>query len=89
MNIDPQTIELDEQQKAELAAISKQVGKPWSAVFSEALEAYRRETLADGRSHESVLEAAARLGLVGCVRSGIPDLTTNPAHMEGFGRDDR
>jgi hypothetical protein len=37
-------------------------------------------------SSESALEIAQRLGLVGAFRSGVPDLATNPQHMEGFGR---
>ncbi|MBA3315729.1 MAG: hypothetical protein M3552_14055 [Planctomycetota bacterium] len=89
MSIDPQNIELDARQRADLAALAERVGKPWTAVFSEALEAYRHKAAANGHADESVLEAASRLGLVGCVRSGIPDLTTNPIHMEGFGSDDR
>jgi hypothetical protein len=36
-------------------------------------------------SGESFYEAATRLGLIGCVRGGPPDLSTNPMHMEGFG----
>ena len=98
MNIDPQTIELDEQQRAELAALSEQFGKPWSAVQSEALADYReRHPMARWRGKpipkvapgENFLEAAERLGLIGCISGGPAELSTNPAHMEGFGRDDR
>lgn len=89
MSTDARTIELDDRQKAQIAAAADAAGKPWSVVFDEALAAYRRRVMTDEPAEESVLEAAKRLGLVGCVRSGIPDLTTNPAHMEGFGSDDR
>jgi len=39
---------------------------------------------------ESVFDVMNRAGLIGCVK-GMPntptDLSTNPKHMEGFGRD--
>ncbi len=33
----------------------------------------------------TALEAFDRLGLIGCVAGGPTDLSTNPAHMAGFG----
>lgn len=88
MNIDPQIIELNARQRADLAALSERVGKPWSVVFSEALSMYRLDRSAGIEPQESVLEAVACLGLVGCLHSGVTDLATNPIHMEGFGGDD-
>jgi hypothetical protein len=38
--------------------------------------------------YETALQAAERLGLVGCVVDAPPDLATNPKYMEGFGQDD-
>jgi hypothetical protein len=39
-----------------------------------------------GRGGETVLERLRAAGLVGVMRSGIGDLSTNPKHMEGFGQ---
>ncbi|MGC1273609.1 MAG: hypothetical protein WBC44_07890 [Planctomycetaceae bacterium] len=89
MNIDPQTIELDASQRADLAALSERVGKPWPVVFSEALAAYRGKAVTKVPPGENFYEAAKRLGLIGCVKGGPSDLSTNPEHMEGFGSDDR
>jgi Arc/MetJ-type ribon-helix-helix transcriptional regulator len=41
-------------------------------------------------SEETAFDVASRAGLIGCVKGarGSPtDLSTNPRHMEGFGRD--
>lgn len=41
------------------------------------------------KTEETAFDAASRAGLIGCVK-GAPrsptDLSTNPKHMEGFGR---
>jgi predicted DNA-binding antitoxin AbrB/MazE fold protein len=34
---------------------------------------------------ESFFDAASRLGLIGSLEGGPPDLSTSPRHMEGFG----
>ncbi len=42
-----------------------------------------------GIAEESVFDLARRAGLIGCIKGarGSPtDLSTNPKHMEGFGR---
>ena len=31
-------------------------------------------------------EVLNEVGLIGCVKGGPPDLSTNPKHMEGFGK---
>jgi hypothetical protein len=38
-------------------------------------------------AEESCYDLAARLGLIGIAKDTPPDLSTNPRHMEGFGRD--
>ena len=40
-----------------------------------------RRTNTEGRSAFDVLSAA---GFLGCVATGVGDVSTNPAHMEGF-----
>jgi hypothetical protein len=84
MSVDPKTIALTEAQKRALAELSDKSGKPWPEVFSEALSGYRPKSEANGRNGESFSAAAARLGLVGCIK-GPGDLSTNPSYMEGFG----
>lgn len=56
-------------------------GLSQSQVVREALEVY----LARGDGQRSAYELARDLGLIGCVRRGARDLSTNPKHLEGFG----
>ena len=44
-----------------------------------------RETPADPQA-ESARDMAERLGLVGAFESGVSDLSTNPVHLNGFGK---
>jgi hypothetical protein len=53
-----------------------------------ALEA-RRRTEGVGLSEptgESAFDALSRRGLIGCIKGGPPDLSTNPKYMEGLGQ---
>jgi hypothetical protein len=91
MDVDPRQIELSRDQQNELAELSATTGKPWPVVLHEALDSFRHERSGNqngGAESESFLEAAERLGLVGCLRGGPSDLSTNPAYMEGFGQSD-
>jgi hypothetical protein len=49
-----------------------------------------RQQLADLAADDEPYVPTGRLKgaehLIGAVRSGVPDLSTNPAHMEGYGR---
>ncbi|MDR3638072.1 MAG: hypothetical protein P4L84_29980 [Isosphaeraceae bacterium] len=53
------------------------------------IAASRRSTMPFG-ADETAFDAAERAGLIGCIE-GAPrsptDLSTNPKHMEGFGRE--
>ena len=40
----------------------------------------------DGASPKSVYDALNELGIIGSITDGPGDLSTNPKHMEGFGR---
>ncbi len=58
-----------------------------------AATAGKRPTSAKGvrqESEETAFDVASRAGLIGCIK-GAPrsptDLSTNPKHMEGFGRE--
>jgi len=67
-----------------LAYTADAAGKPWDEVLAETISAYRPER--NGERHngqESFYQA--RLGLIGCVQGGPPDLSSNPRYMEGFG----
>jgi hypothetical protein len=88
----PEQIRLTSDQQALVAQLAEQLGKPWSQVLSEALTAYSTAPVngsnagsASQAQHESFFAAASRLGLIGCVEGGPPDLSTNPKYMEGFG----
>jgi predicted DNA-binding protein len=52
-----------------------------SALVREALENYLGEAAASGSAYELAREA----GLIGCVRRGPSDLSTNRKHFKGFG----
>jgi predicted DNA-binding protein len=56
-------------------------GRSESALVREALENYLGEALAPG----SAYDLARNAGLIGCVRRGPSDLSTNHEHFRGFG----
>jgi len=91
MATNPQEIQLSDEQKRQLAEAADRAGKPWPEVFSDALGAHRPplQTGTDGGSNEqeSLYDALKRDGLIGCIKGGPSDLSTNPKYMEGFGRD--
>ena len=55
--------------------------RPESALVREALENY----LAEAPASRSAYDLAREAGLIGCVRRGPSDLSTNRKHFEGFG----
>lgn len=48
--------------------------------------AAQRNAAARQQGTGSALDALAKHGLVGSVKSGHKDLSSNPSHMKGFGR---
>jgi hypothetical protein len=89
MSTSPEQITLTPEQKERLAHIADAMGKPWGEVLTEALATYRSEPRIDhGNGQESFYEAATRFGLIGCVKGGPRDLSTNPKYLEGFGERD-
>ena len=65
-----------------LRARAKTSGRTTSEAIRDALDAY----LEDAPPGESFYDQAKRLGAIGCAR-GLPgDLSTNPKHMEDFGK---
>jgi len=79
------TIELPDDLAARLKAASEQAHIPPSqfarAALERALPAPPPEFPADGPSAYDLMKDG-----FGCVSSGIGDLSTNPKHMEGYGR---
>jgi metal-responsive CopG/Arc/MetJ family transcriptional regulator len=76
-------VRVDKRLKAELEAEAREKGVSSSDVVREALEEHvRRRT-----PKESCLDIARRIGIIGVYKDGPTDLSTNPEHMEGFGRD--
>ena len=81
-----QEIALTAEQKARLAKLADQVGKPWPEVLDEALASYpTRLSQQNHGGEESFYDAASRLGFIGCMKGTPPDLSTNPKYMDGFG----
>jgi hypothetical protein len=79
-------IQLTTEQQEVLKRLAAQSGKPWEEILETALTSFQhQEPSANGEPTESVHAAMVRLGLLGCVTDGPPDLSTNPQYMEGFG----
>lgn len=85
-------VQLDPKTQAELEALAQADGtsaeRKLSELVHEAHEARARNGAhAESVAEESFLQAAFRLGAVGCVKGGPTDLATNPKHLEGLGED--
>ncbi len=76
-------VRVDERLKKELEAEAREKGVSPSAVVREALEEHMRRRTPG----ESAYDIAKRLGIIGSAKGLPADLSTNPKHMEGFGRD--
>ncbi len=82
-----QQIQLSDEQLRLLSEWAARTGKPAEEVLAEALREYRPVESRNGGqpNGESFLARLTRSGLVGCLTGGPADLSSNPAHMEGFG----
>lgn len=69
--------------KEELEAEAAEKGVKPSDIVRQALQ----EHMSRRKPRETCLQLAERLGIIGVFKGGPSDLSTNPAHMEGFGRD--
>ncbi len=80
------TIRIPETLGERLRHRSRMRGQPESALVREALETY----LGQPNDARPAYELAAEAGLIGCIGHGpkppATDLSTNPRHMEGFGK---
>jgi hypothetical protein len=76
-------VRVDRRLKQELEAEAREKGVRPSVIVRQVLEEHMRNRV----PKESCLDMARRLGLIGVYKDAPPDLSTNPEHMEGFGRD--
>ncbi len=76
-------VRVESQLKQRLESEAKAKGVSPSAIVRLLLEEHYRQPL----PQESCYNLARRLGILGSVKGLPADLSTNPAHMEGFGRD--
>jgi hypothetical protein len=92
MAIDITHIQLTDAERRMLAEAAERTGKPWGEVLNEALRQYvgsAAPSRPNGNGHESLFDRMTRHGLLGCLEGGPADLSTHPAHMEGFGDSDQ
>lgn len=79
------TIKVPEELDARLTKRAKRLGVSKSEVAREAI---KRDLEAD--QSDAVKEEPSAYDLMkdgfGCIDSGVTDLSTNPKHMEGFGK---
>jgi hypothetical protein len=76
-------VRVDPRLKQQLEAEARDLGVRPSDIVRQALE----EHLQKQPPRESAYDLAKRIGILGVFKGGPSDLSTNPEHMEGFGRD--
>ena len=76
------SIKIDAPLESMLSALSQRERVSKSELMRRALKAYA-DRPAKGNPQQSALDLAG--DLVGCLQGGPSDLSSNPAHMEGFG----
>ena len=68
--------------KQELEAEAREKG-----VSPSESSARRWKSTSGSETHANCRDIAGRMGILGVYKDAPPDLSTNPEHMEGFGRD--
>jgi metal-responsive CopG/Arc/MetJ family transcriptional regulator len=76
-------VRVDTRLKQQLEAEAREKGVSPSEIVRQALEEHVQKRMPG----ESCYDIAKRAGIIGVFKGGPTDLSTNPAHMEGFGRD--
>ena len=74
-------VRVDRRLKQELEAEAREKGVSPSDIVRQALEEHLRR-----HAPETCLDIAQRIGILGSAKGLPADLSTNPEHMEGFGR---
>ena len=75
------TVRVNADLRRRLAKTAKRKGKPEAEVLREALD----KELDPIKPKESAYDRALALGIIGTVKDGPPDLSTNKKYFEGFG----
>jgi predicted transcriptional regulator len=78
MNAERLTIRISDDLRTRVKECAKAAGTDESEIVRLALEQYVTPPI-------SAYEAAKKAGLIGIVKGGPADLSTNKKHMEGFG----
>jgi hypothetical protein len=76
-------VRVDERLKNQVEAEAREKGVRPSDIVREALEEHIRQR----KPRPNCRELAERLGILGSAKGLPADLSTNPEHMQGFGRD--
>jgi metal-responsive CopG/Arc/MetJ family transcriptional regulator len=76
-------VRVESRLKQQLEAVARAKGVSPSQVVRQAIEEHLRQQ----EPGESCYDLAKRLGILGSAKGLPTDLSTNPEHMEGFGRD--
>jgi len=83
-------MELTREQKERLARIAERAGKDYREVLDELLSVPCHSDAGQGSSSPkgatNLHDALEAIGAIGCVKGAPADLSTNPAFMEGFGK---
>jgi hypothetical protein len=82
MATDRLSFRIPEPLRSGMESLSETTGRTESDLAREAIEEY----LLRHGSLPTCYELAEQAGLIGCVNTGKRDLSTNPGHMDGFGR---
>lgn len=77
------TIRVDDSLQERLESVAQAAGKTESQVVREALEDYLDRNQVDVTAYDLFKKA----GIIGCVKGGPKDMSTNPKYMADFGRD--
>jgi hypothetical protein len=77
------TVRVNADLRRRLASTAKKHGKPQAQIVRDLLDA--RLDRDPKRRRESAYDVMKRLGLIGMIKDGPPDLSTNPKYFEGFG----
>jgi predicted DNA-binding protein len=81
MSSDRLSIRLPEELQRNLAETSARTGRSESQLVRDALA----EFLSREERPPTCFDLATAAGLIGCIDSGLGDLSTNASHLEGFG----
>ena len=77
------SIRLPDDLQQQLEVLTRRTGQTESDIVRAALSEYCRRH----EAQPSCYDVARKAGFLGCVEGGPDDLSVDPSHMDGFGRD--